>query len=160
MAITLRRATADDCRRLFEWRNLPELVARASHQNTVTWVEHQQWFARVSLSKECLLLIICEEMEPIGQLRFELDTPASVKVSIYLRPDRFGHGFGTAALVHGDCMAFEEWPHLRQIDALIRSDNQPSIRAFEKAGYRQVENNVLPNHVCMRLLRAPLGATV
>ena len=154
MAITLRLATPNDCRRLFDWRNLPEIVARGSHHTKLIWDEHCAWYASILKSDDNLLVIIYDDAEPIGQIRFDLDSREHALVSIYLHPSQTGRGKGVEAMKMGSHMAFCKWPQLLEVDGLIRTDNSPSIRAFAKAGFVMADGAPV-DHVCMRRSRSP-----
>ena len=149
-SIRLRRAQLEDCRLIFEWRNLPEVVARGSSQSAIAWEDHQQWFARVHRNERHLLWLILEDENPVGQIRFDRLDEASARVSIYLHPNFTGRGLGILALQTGSTAAFRSWPEVRQIEALIRNDNQPSIRAFAKAGYEVSSASTDAEHTRMR----------
>jgi RimJ/RimL family protein N-acetyltransferase len=63
---------------------------------------------------------------PIGYLRFDRVSQDKTEVSIALVPDMRGRGFGTDALTH------IVHPGLT---ARVKRDNNPSLRAFRKAGF-------------------------
>lgn len=156
MRIRLRRARADDCARIFEWRNLPEIIERGLNRSKLIWEDHCQWFSKVHQSEGHLLLIILGNEEPLGQIRFDLQDRESARVSIYLHPKFTGKGLGVTALLAGGRAAFRHWPTLERIEALIRGDNPISARAFAKAGYEVVPRLTQSGHVQVRLWRPPL----
>ena len=133
--VTLRTVGAEDCRCIFDWRNLPEIVARGSHRSVLVWADHVNWFARVIASADYLLFIIEADRQPVGHLRFEHRTARTARVSIFLDPATTGRGLGVRALEAGARRVFCRWPEVQEIEALVRTDNDHSIRAFRKAGY-------------------------
>jgi len=60
---------------------------------------------------------------------------ATAEVSIYLRPDSIGEGFGSMALLHIENYAKQQGLHV--LIATICKENRDSIRLFEKNGYSQ-----------------------
>jgi UDP-2,4-diacetamido-2,4,6-trideoxy-beta-L-altropyranose hydrolase len=150
--VSLRRAQEGDARRIFEWRNIPEIVARGSSQRRVDWDEHLAWFRRVTTDPDRLVLLIVEADEDIGQVRFETTDPGTARVSIYLVPGRTGRGVGVEALRQGCREAFSTLP-VDCIEALIRDDNEGSVAAFARAGFRPSDRPVDAGHQLLVLDR-------
>jgi RimJ/RimL family protein N-acetyltransferase len=134
MTVELRNARPDDMRRVFEWRNLPEVVAWGAVPHTVTWQEHQRWFETVLAGGGHLLMIVMHEAREIGVVRFDRSSPVEAVISIYLVPDRVGRGLGVDAIRLACERIFAAWD-VAQIAAHTRKDNRPAIRAFQKAGF-------------------------
>jgi RimJ/RimL family protein N-acetyltransferase len=134
--ILLRRAQPADAATLFTWRNDPWILSHGSQGRAVRAAEHAAWYARSLTSPDHLLLIIeTDAGEGIGSVRFDRERPDSAAISIYLLRNFTGRGLGVMAL-HGACtLAFENWPELQHIDARVLPGNEPSRRAFEKAGF-------------------------
>lgn len=70
-AVSIRPARAEDARMIFEWRNLPDIVALSEGQKTVTWDEHKAWYLAALGNPEKLLLVICVDGEDAGLIRFD-----------------------------------------------------------------------------------------
>jgi dTDP-4-amino-4,6-dideoxygalactose transaminase/RimJ/RimL family protein N-acetyltransferase len=121
-------------RRIFVWRNLPETIAAASVKKPIAWEDHERWFQESLRGTNRALFIITEDGESIGQLRFDCIAEGEREISIYLIPGYTGRGLGVVALQIG-C------EHIRLIDpmtrfvAWVRSDNEPSLRAFRRAHF-------------------------
>jgi RimJ/RimL family protein N-acetyltransferase len=148
--VSLREATLDDARLIFEWRNLPEMIPLSKTQRRVDWAEHWQWFQNVVTSKDHLLLIVLLQQNPIGQIRFDRLSGRVWEVSILVVPQYTGRGLGVDALK----LACEKIYTLgaEEIVAIVRSDNRRSVRAFQKAGFRLDEGSsaeVPPDHVAL-----------
>ena len=137
-AVKLRPATFEDAKRLFVWRNLPEIVAQGKSRSTVGWEEHQRWLAEVLTSENHLLCIALLEGDPVGQIRFDRVEELWADASIYLHPDYTGRGLGPEVLSLGCLRATEVWPEV-SIRAVIRARNRRSISTFIKAGFVAVE---------------------
>lgn len=132
--IELRHATANDERKLFEWRNAPETRRYAFDSNPIAWEDHVRWF-RASLANAHRHLLIGEiGREAVGVLRYDLAGDCA-EISIYLVPGHSGRGLGTALLREGCAWVKLNLPQVRRIRAKILPDNTPSRKAFAKAGY-------------------------
>jgi RimJ/RimL family protein N-acetyltransferase len=148
--LTLRRATIDDARRIFEWRNMPEMIPLSRTQKPVAWQEHWRWFQRIIAGREHLLLIVLLGEEPIGEIRFDRLTERTWEISILLVPKHTGRRLGVQALT----LACQEIFALgaEQIIAIIRKENQRSVIAFQKAGFRPSDKpltQIPPNHIAL-----------
>lgn len=132
--IELRRATENDERKLFEWRNAPETRRYAFDSNPIAWEDHVRWF-RASLERADRHLLIGEmDGEALGVLRYDLDGDCA-EISIYLVPGQGGRGLGTALLREGSAWIKLNLPQASRIRAKILPENIPSQKAFAKAGY-------------------------
>ena len=77
-SIGFRPAVADDVERIFHWRNNPFLMKRSTSQMPVTWDEHRSWFSRALQNPDRKILIVIQNEEPIGQVRFDRDGDIAV----------------------------------------------------------------------------------
>ncbi len=151
-SLTLRRATIDDMKMIFDWRNLPELFVWGKTRKPVEWEEHVNWFKSVITSPQHFLLIVAAGDKPIGQVRFDRKSNHVSEVSIYLLPHYTGRGLGVKALRLACDEAFARMS-LKEILALIREDNHYSISAFTKAGFAR-QKSEKPGYVSMHLERS------
>jgi perosamine synthetase len=152
--LVLRTATIADARMIFEWRNMPEIVALGKSQRAVGWEEHSNWFQSALKDDQHLLLIVQLAKQPIGQVRFDYVRPRSCEVSIYLLPGYTGRGLGVLAL---RCACLEAFARLgvENILATIREDNQRSISAFQKAGFLQDTGEASAGYLVLNMKRPP-----
>ena len=86
-----RKATEDDCKDIFDWRN-DELTRQMSHTtDLVEWSGHSAWFA-ASLTNIKRLLVICEDEdtdEKVAIVRFDIEDKRAL-ISINLSPKMRG----------------------------------------------------------------------
>jgi len=121
----LRKATMDDARRLFDWRNDPVTRAASVNRDPVTWEDHVAWL-EASLTNPLREILIAEDGVPLGTVR--LDKDLRTEVSITLSPAARGHGQAAPLIA----LATEtKGPFV----ARIRPDNPASRKAFQKAGF-------------------------
>lgn len=152
--VTLRPARADDVRMVFEWRNLPTIIARATSGRPVSWDEHTVWFARTLASDGTRMYIVCRGGEPVGQVRFDRRDADSAVISVYLIENHTRHGAGTTAIRVGSAKALSELG-VRRIVACVQLDNARGERSFLKCGFVKVESQTLcpPGHITLVLER-------
>ena len=102
-----------------------------------------------------MYVIMDEADEPIGLVRLDLDDDGSGKVGVSIAPDRRGGGYGTEALRLASACFFSD-TDARRIVAYIKTDNGPSIRAFESAGFTHRGTTQVKGQdaLCMTLSRS------
>ena len=136
--ITIRLADWHDSRKLFEWRNHPNIRQVSRNSGVITWEDHQEWFAATLKLPNRLVLIGQRDGVPVGVVRFDIrDNDA--EVSIYVGPDIKESGLGRDLL-----QAAERWfganrPEVGTVRAHVLGGNERSKRFFWGAGY-QVES--------------------
>lgn len=133
--VLLKKATHDDCRQLYEWRNAPQTRYYFNNPDPIKWEDHVQWFQQVVDRPDRILLIGYVDSDPVGVLRYDL-RGCEAEVSIYLVPGKTGRGFGPALLREGNRYIQTDQPGVNRIVAQVLPENKASIRAFEKAHFR------------------------
>jgi RimJ/RimL family protein N-acetyltransferase len=135
--LNIRPATKADSKVLWEWANDQQTREASFNSQQITWKEHIEWFESKMHDANCHLYIITDESsEPIGQIRYDLQTPDTAVVSISLARDMRNRGYGTKALIFS-LRQFSKDVNVQQVIAYIKPQNTPSIRAFEKAGFAE-----------------------
>jgi UDP-2,4-diacetamido-2,4,6-trideoxy-beta-L-altropyranose hydrolase len=132
--VTLRRAVAEDCRRLWEWRN--EQATREASFNTeyIAFEEHERWFLR-KLPDPQMRILIAEDSEghDIGYIRFDI-RGGEAEISVSVDENQRGKGYGATIIKMGsDYLLSGE--HVKRIIARIKHVNPGSVFAFERAGF-------------------------
>jgi RimJ/RimL family protein N-acetyltransferase len=135
--IALRRATAADADRLLEWRNDPATRAASFSTGEVDRDTHLAWLERRLADPMTVLNVLTVDGEPAGQLRLELAPDGSAEVSIGLAPAVRGRGLAAPALGLIEPLAREHGAG--RLIAKVRPTNEPSLRAFRRAGYEESE---------------------
>ncbi len=131
----LRRANKDDCRDLYEWRNSPSARQNSLDQREIPYEDHVQWFEGSLNNKNRTIYIALEGNKKVGQIRFDLEEINLAKVSVTVKPEEQGKGYGPKIIEEGSNKYFSE-TGVSMIRAEIRQENVPSVKAFEKAGYK------------------------
>jgi UDP-2,4-diacetamido-2,4,6-trideoxy-beta-L-altropyranose hydrolase len=135
--LCLRLATSLDCRRLFEWRNHPQIIATTTSGKGVNPIEHRQWFEDLLTRADRRLYIVEIDGTPAGQTRFDARPDGYCVISVYLIPEFGRRGLGVAAIRLGCDLIFQMWS-AKGVLAYVRPDNPEGQRAFLRAGFRAV----------------------
>lgn len=137
--IRARRATADDCKQVFEWRNDAQTRAMSLSTDGIDWRRHQAWFAEL-LCDGSRLLVICEESvshHRIAAVRFDFDDDRA-RVSINIAPERRGQGLAKGCLTSAMEFMSSLFGDVTAVDAQVRLENSASRRCFEGLGFSLV----------------------
>lgn len=132
--ISLRHATLEDCRRIWEWRN--EEATREASFNTsyIPYEEHERWFSRrLSDPHTRIFIVMNAQGREIGYVRFEI-REGQAEISVSIDKDKRGKGYGVAAIKSGSDHLLASEP-VQRIIAHIKRDNPASMAAFGRAGF-------------------------
>lgn len=125
--LTFRLATKEDAKLYFDWANDPEVRKQSHNTDLVLWKTHLKWFNK-KVESDSLLLVFFDGSTPVGQVRID-DGLISFTVDSKFR----GKGFGTAILETVKTLVSKKF---NRITAEVKKDNIPSIKAFERAGFK------------------------
>lgn len=135
--VTLRPAVANDCERVFSWRNTERVRLASFDTRPIDFADHLYWYHETLQRDDRILLIGEAAGVPIGVLRYDI-AGANAMVSIYLGPERSGRGLGPALLSEGCHWLSHNRPQVTHVDAEVRSSNRESMTAFVEAGFTQI----------------------
>jgi len=139
--LRLRRATPDDCRRVWEWANDPAVRASAFSSEAIGWEEHRRWFSEKLQDPDCFFFIALDgREEPVGQIRFDIVTPEDgvrhAEVDVSVDATRRGQGLG-AVLIRAGVGELSRLALLEVILAHAKTENLGSRQAFAAAGFSE-----------------------
>lgn len=137
-ALHLRRAEQTDSRQYWEWANDPQVRASAFSSDPISWKTHDDWFAKKLCSPTSFLYIALDARElPVGQIRFDTEgSQAEIDLSVDAKARKQGLG---PALLELGLRELSRATKVASVHAFVKSTNDPSKRAFEKAGFKRVE---------------------
>ena len=131
----IRKATFDDAELLLNWRNDEVTRMQAFSQDIIKPGDHRQWLERtLGDPKKVLQIILNEQSEPIGQVRFDISGTVA-EITIALGPEYRNRGYGTLALGESSRRCIEKHAERRRIRGRIKESNEVSIKVFKRAGY-------------------------
>lgn len=131
---TVRRMNHDDLSMVLAWRNHPDVRRFMFTQHEIALHEHQQWFAKVSQDATRCLLIVENELEPIGFVQFNNVSVGGVAdwgfYASPTAPKGSGRLLGTLSLTY----AFEEL-QLHKVCGQAIESNDASIGFHKSLGF-------------------------
>ena len=153
--ITLREVTDLDRELIWQWANDEETRKASYSQAHISWDEHIRWFDSVQRQKKHRFYIANNgSKKPVGQIRFAIAGKDTI-VSFSVAPESRRRGYGKEILIKAAKKLFNE-TDIEQISAYVKSENMLSLRVFQKAGFRMMENVVFCGvKSCKMILRRP-----
>ncbi|GAB3642739.1 GNAT family N-acetyltransferase [Spirosoma arcticum] len=138
--LTHRPAQPADAQLYFDWANDPDTRRQSFNSNPISPETHAAWFTRKLTDSTALLLIFENETgEAVGQVRFErtpvADMPDEIIIGVSVDARQRGKGLASQLIELGCAACRKQWGAVT-IHAYIKPDNQASVRAFERAGFK------------------------
>ncbi len=131
LMLSARPARSADCRRLFDWRNDPQVRAAAFNTEPVPWDSHRHWLQTRLEDADCRLYVLERGAVPIGQVRFDLqDSTATVNYS--LAAEFRGQGLAAPMLATAIAQLIVDVPAVTRLSAYVKTDNPASSRVFDR----------------------------
>jgi UDP-2,4-diacetamido-2,4,6-trideoxy-beta-L-altropyranose hydrolase len=118
-------------------RNDPDAVRFSVTQQPVRREDHERWFATRRDDPQVHFWIAEEHGMPVAQVRVDV-TGATGVVAVAVAAAHRGRGVGSEVL-REMAIRIGEDERVHVLRALVHPDNTPSIRAFERAGFRLSE---------------------
>lgn len=136
-ALTLRPATTDDARMMFDWRGDPLTRAVSRESGALIWEDHLAWLDRTLADPARTLMVGEIGGRPVGVIRFDKTEGGPggsqrAEVSLYLDPALHGLGLGSQLL-----LSAETATDIAIIDATVLEENAGSQALFARCGYTQ-----------------------
>jgi len=140
--IVLREAKFDDAQIIFDLSNDEAVRINSINKNLIEWENHKKWLKLRLSDNNYKIFLFFFENSFIGQVKFEIKSKIAI-ISISIHPDFRGKGISSIVLK----MAIEYFLRMNDaindIVALIRPENQSSIKIFSKAGFVYKENELI-----------------
>lgn len=145
--LSFKKASLEDSTDLLVWRNDPLTRENSFNPLPVSQEEHDKWFSdSLGDSDRTIFIALNSSREKIGQIRFDRKGEIA-EVDVTVAPDYRGRGYGCAIIEEGSSH-YVETHAVRHLVAKVKKGNTPSMRAFQKAGFKpRVEN---PDYIELR----------
>ncbi len=132
--VQLRPVVAGDARVLWEWANDRTVRAVSFTTGPIPWDDHVRWLEqRLRDPSTVFLIALGPDGEPLGQIRFDIHEEEA-EVSVSLDAKSRGRGYGSAVILAGSRKLFGS-SRIQTLHAYVKDGNEPSVRAFLRAGY-------------------------
>jgi len=147
---TLRPVGENDARLLWGWANDPTTRSVSFTTEPIPWEDHVKWLEGKMKDPNCFLYIaLARGGTPLGQIRFDVEG-SEAEVSVSLDARFRGRGYGSALVLAGSRKLFGD-SRVRLLRAHVKEHNEPSVRAFLKAGYEPAGQTQVRGHDAMLL---------
>ena len=153
--LRLRPVEQRDCRLLWEWANEPGVRAASFSQHPIPWEDHQAWFAGKMKDRNSLILIGEDERgAAIGQFRADTSSGKEKEayIDVSLAPEARGAGCGSLLIDSGVRQVFASTT-AQSLHAFIRPENRASLRAFERAGFTRLGQELVKGNPAIHYIR-------
>ena len=127
MTVSLRKARALDCRRVWEWSCSPEVRGRSLDPRPIPIAEHEQWF-RKRVARDGMWIVEANDAD-VGVVRIDPRDDGAGRISIAIASAARGRGVGRRAVI----AACDAWQ--RPLIAEVLADNAASRSCFEACGF-------------------------
>jgi spore coat polysaccharide biosynthesis predicted glycosyltransferase SpsG/RimJ/RimL family protein N-acetyltransferase len=144
--VRLRDVRLDDADLLFTWFNEPSTRRNSNDRGTVEWSEHVAWLEQGVASQSRRHYLMELGGLPVGQIRFD-ESSGMNSLSYSIDKDFRARGLGSRIVDLGVRRLRETSP--LPIRAVVRRENGPSLRIFQKLGFESDRDDELGNVVFM-----------
>jgi len=137
--VRFRAIEREDLPQLRDWRNHPEIRRRTREFRLLSMENQERWFAQLHDDRNTVMFAVLDEQGKligvVGLTYIDWKNRKS-EVSIYIGDESaWGKGYGLDALRTLVGYGFHT-ANLHKLYAEIFSFNEPSIKLFEKAGFK------------------------
>jgi RimJ/RimL family protein N-acetyltransferase len=134
-AVTLRPATEDDAKAMFEWQQDPAIRRFAHRPEPPTWQEHTEWLARRLAQPDAgLFSVVMSDRTPVGVVRLDGVDGEGESFVVNVFVDRAWQRRGIAAAALRACRRIIG---AATLTAEVHPDNVASHRLFRRAGFSE-----------------------
>lgn len=130
--IKLRKVTKNDIKKIYEWRNHPEVRKWMFNSKEISWKEHVRFWEEYLKDNNKYAFIIVNRNDECGIVRIEKIRDDIYEVGIIVAPSFQGRGIGTKALKKVLNM-FKN----KKFIAKVKPENIASVCLFTKLGFRE-----------------------
>lgn len=148
MELKIKKAEINDAKYLFALANDPETRKNSFSSELIDWDSHINWFEQKLNDQNSFIYIVTKEDKNIGTVKFEIKD--EVVIGVTVDPDHRGFGLG-AFIIEKGCQEF--WTtNEENVIAYIKTSNKASKKIFEKAKFKFVEEVVIKDTNCHKLI--------
>ena len=138
-------ARLEDIQDVFNLSNDSDVRKNSFNTSKIIWQDHVKWFEdKIINNDDCVYFVVRNELNKfIGQVRFDriADEKNAYIVNISLHKDFRGKGLGTELLQKCANKLFYDFD-AKKIYAYVREINEPSLKTFNKIGYKIVGDKI------------------
>jgi len=133
--LLIRQGVLADSKAIWEINRQPIVRQAAFSSEDIPWASHERWFSAAITDPNRLFLLGCIEQRVAGVARFDRVEEGLLEITIAMAEEFRGQGLGRRIIRETSLKSIGFLPSSKGIRAHIKHENQPSIRAFEAAGF-------------------------
>jgi len=133
--LQLREATKNDVDLTFQWASDANIRKYSFQQEAITQEMHHAWFNSKINDPDCLYLLLENDSEVIGSIRYDINKENEALISYLIDFKHHGHGYGNAILSLSWRVVTKKYPTLKQLVGFVVPENIASRKIFERQGY-------------------------
>jgi RimJ/RimL family protein N-acetyltransferase len=134
MKLSLRNATFDDMDLLFYWANDKTVRNNAFNSEPIPYENHVAWFNKIMSDDTVIQLIMCDEDNPIGQIRLNIEEKKAY-IDYSISPDKRGLGLGADMIKLLEGRLKVGGFTFKSLIGQVKYENIASAKTFEKCGF-------------------------
>lgn len=151
-----RPATMDDAIDIWHWRFDGNAAQYYRQTRVPTLEQHMAWFEQALADPQRLMIVVDDEGQPIGHVRFDLSQDSEAEVSICLAPGARGKRLAYPVLRAALSLARRRG--IRRVTAAVHRENLSSLALFRHCDFILMSETGMFKTFALELL--PNGSTL
>jgi len=132
--VYLRPVSYSDIKKIYVWRNHPDVRKWMINTKEITWNEHFKfWDSYIKNNKGNAFIIVVNGKE-CGVIRLDYIDKSIAEIDIVIDPKFHNRGIGNTAIKQ--ILSKSESLGIKKLIVKIKPDNIPSIKIFEKNDFK------------------------
>lgn len=141
--LKLRQVNEQDCELLWNWVNDPVVRSASFSSDLISWEDHVNWFNnKLNSPNSYIFIALNDQDKPIGQIRFDVNSKLQADIDLSINSEERGKNYASYMITLAVNYIFN-YTEITFINAQIKSDNQASIKSFQKAGFSCVDIKII-----------------
>jgi RimJ/RimL family protein N-acetyltransferase len=133
-------AQESDMMEIFELANDPLVRQNSFNQNKIEIEGHKKWFSAALKNENCFFYIIRNGADLIGSVRFDFEKENQFIIGIQIAKKYRGKGLASKIISDTGAKLLDARSGAKII-AHIKKNNDGSLKAFLKSGYKIIEES-------------------
>jgi RimJ/RimL family protein N-acetyltransferase len=132
--VGIRPVKEGDIKKIFEWRNEPQVRKGMFISKRISWKTHRKFWDNLLKNKNRFAFVIRAGDQDVGVVR--LDKVGDIaEVDIFISSKYQGRGLGTNAM--NEIKKRAKGLNISRLTARVKPDNERSMKMFENCGFRK-----------------------
>jgi len=148
-SVRMRSVTPEDVQITYEWTNDEQTRKNSFSSEEIPLSTHRNWLLNKLQSPDAVYYMFEVDGVPAAIVRFDKDKAnGTFTIGINIAPAQRGKKLADKFLKQACAAFFAERDD--QVDAYIKKENAPSIRSFERAGFKYAEELEINGYAALK----------